>query len=44
MARYGKDSQRFRLWHNKVQKAVRAGKRSFYDTKVRDLKDSNIQR
>ena len=40
--RFGKNSQAFKMWRNKVQRAITSAKKFYYDTKVKGLKDSNV--
>ena len=42
--KYGKDSHLFRLWRNKVQFAIKECKKKYYNSKVKNLKDTNISR
>ena len=44
LSKFGKDSSVFKLWRNKVAKAVQKFKHSFYRTKVKTLKNTNIRR
>ena len=44
LASYGKDSPTFKVWRNKVQRSIKHCKRTFYNTKVKNLKDTNIGR
>ena len=41
LARYGKQSPRFKFWRNKVQHAIKQAKSLYYDTKIRKLKSTN---
>ena len=40
--RFGKNSHAFKMWRNKVQRAITSAKKFYYDTKVKGLKDSNV--
>ncbi|XP_048590589.1 uncharacterized protein LOC125573834 [Nematostella vectensis] len=42
LVRYGKDSPAFKMWRNKVQKAISSAKKSFYNSKVKNLKESSV--
>ena len=42
--RFGKNSHAFKMWRNKVQRAITSAKKFYYDTKVKGLKDSNVKK
>ena len=44
LSKYSKESELFKSWRNKVQRLIKHCKRSFYDTKVKTLKDTNVVR
>ena len=44
LAQHGKHSPLFKLWRNKVQHAIKHAKKSFYDAKIKKLKDTNANR
>ena len=41
---FGKNSHAFKMWRNKVQRAITSAKKFYYDTKVKGLKDSNAEK
>ena len=42
LARYGKDSQSFKHWRNKVQRAIKSRKEAYYNSKVKNLKETRV--
>ena len=42
LARHGKDSQSFKQWRNKVQRAIRSCKETYYNSKVQNLKETRV--
>ena len=44
LARYGKQSPRFKFWRNKVQHAIKQAKSLYYDTTIRKLKSTDANR
>ena len=44
LQKYGKDSHLFKLWRNKVQYSIKECKKNYYNSKVRNLKETNISR
>ena len=42
LARYGKDSQSFKQWRNKVQRAIKASKEAYYNFKVKNLRETRV--
>ena len=42
LSKYSKESELFKSWRNKVQRLIKHCKRSFYDTKVKTLTDTNV--
>ena len=44
LARYGKDSQSFKQWRNKVQRAIKSCKEAYYDSIVKNLKDTRVEK
>lgn len=42
LARYGKDSQSFKHWRNKVQRAIKSRKEAYYTSKVKNLKETRV--
>ena len=42
LARYGKDSQSFKHWRNKVQRAIKSCKEACYNSKVKNLKETRV--
>lgn len=44
LAQHGKYSPLFKLWRNKVQYAIKYAKKSFYNSKVKKLKESNTSK
>ena len=44
LSQHGKNSPLFRMWRNKVQTAIAQAKESYYDGKVKCLKETNVGR
>ena len=42
LSRFGKNSHAFKIWRNKVQRAITSAKKFYYDAKVKGLKDTNV--
>ena len=44
LSKYGKESVLFKIWRNKVQRLMKECKETFYETKVKTLKETNVAR
>ncbi|CAH3193726.1 unnamed protein product, partial [Porites evermanni] len=44
LARYRKDSQSFKQWRNKVQRAIKSCKEAYYNFKVKNLKETLVEK